>query len=692
MPRGINIWEKVYEEEVCGKAWNYSTSLSDLGKISLYLIPDCGCSEYKAWKEMMERHHYLGSSKLFGRQLKYLINSSCLGYIGGLGFSSSAWRLEERDRLIGWEDKEREGLLNDVVCNSRFLILPWIKVKNLASHVLSLSLSRLAKDWDKRYGYKPALVETYVDPEIRSGTCYKASNWQYIGKTKGRGRNDIKHEKPVSVKDIYVYELKRGFCQGSPPVKKETDWVENEFEFVRLPNLSRKKRLLSLTRSFYGQPTESIPGACGGLEARAEVKGAYRFFGDKRIQMEALLESHYKKTVQRAEEYPVVLAVQDSSSLNYKTHPATKGLGCLSTKKGDQGIMLHDTLAFTPDGLPLGLLDVQVWSRDPKEHGKVKDRKNKCIEEKESYKWLKSFGAVEKLTEQTRGTLWVSVGDREADIYELFELAKRSRTHLLIRSIQNRITKEELNLWDLLEKEPSLGEMVVQVPKSDKRKAREAILEIRSKRVDIVKPKSRESGGDVELWALLVSERNAPSGEEPLCWKLLTTLEVANFEQAREKVEWYTARWGVEVYHRTLKSGCKVEDRQLGDVEKIKRCLAIDLVVAWRIYYLTMQGRKTPDVSCEAFLEEAEWKTLAYYKNNRPDIEVKPPTLWEAILLIAALGGFTGGKGKMPGAQVIWRGLKRLYDMAVMFSILKRIPYHSEINYALEASMVDGYG
>ena len=105
-----------------------------------------------------------------------------------------------------------------------------------------------------------------------------------------------------------------------------------------------------------------------------------------------------------------------------------------------------------------------------------------------------------------------------------------------------------------------------------------------------------------------------------------------------------------------------------------------------------MQGRKTPDVSCEAFLEEAEWKTLAYYKNNRPDIEVKPPTLWEAILLIAALGGFTGGKGKMPGAQVIWRGLKRLYDMAVMFSILKRIPYHSEINYALEASMVDGYG
>jgi hypothetical protein len=690
MSRAINTIEKQYGDEHGEGARFYCNSLSDLGKIRLYLIPNSDCLEYKLWKDMMERHHYLGSSKLYGRQLKYLINSSCFGYIGGLGFSSSAWRLEERDRLIGWEDKKREVFLNDVVCNSRFLILPWIKVKNLASHVLSLSLSQLAEDWDKRYGYKPALVETFVDPQIRSGTCYKAANWQYIGKTKGRGRNDGKHEKTVSVKDIYIYELKRGFCQGIPSEKKEIDWVEEEFQFAILPNLSRKKRLLSLTRSFYGQPTESIPGACGGISAKAEVKGAYRFFGDERIHMETLLESHYKKTIQRSEEYPVVLAVQDSSSLNYKTHPATKGLGCLSNEKGDLGLMLHDTLALTSDGLPLGLLDAQVWSRDPKEHGKKKDRSKKSIEEKESYKWLKSFRAVEKLTEQTKGTTWVSVGDREADIYELFELAKKSRTHLLIRSIQNRITKEELNLWDLLEQEPSLGEMIVQVPKSDKRKAREAILEIRVKKVDIVKPQRRK--GEVELWALLVSESNVPSGEEPLCWKLLTTLEVSNFEQAREKVEWYTVRWGVEVFHRTLKSGCKVEDRQLGDAEKIKRCLAIDLVVAWRIYYLTMQGRKTPDVSCEAFLQEAEWKTLAYYKNNTPDLQVKPPTLWEAVLLIAALGGFTGGKGKNPGAQVLWRGLKRLHDMAIMFSILKHIPYHSEMRSLLEGCGDDGYG
>ena len=676
MSSGINICEKQWDSTSLSEAWADINQLRDLGKVSLCLLPDSNSIEYKFWKDMMEQHHYLGSGKLYGRQIKYLIASSVFGYIGGLGFSSSAWRLEARDSLIGWEDKERELFLNDVVCNSRFLILPWVKVKNLASHVLSLSLSRLSEDWNKRYGNKPSLVETYVDPNIRPGTCYKASNWQYIGQTKGRGRNDINHEKSTSVKDIYIYELKQGFCQGSPPEKKDIDWVDEEFKFAKLPNLSRKKRLLSLTRSFYGHPTESIPGACGGPNARSEVKGAYRFFEDKRIQMETLLESHYKKTVQRSEKYPVVLAVQDSSSLNYKTHLSTKGLGCLSNEKGSMGLMLHDTLAFTPDGIPLGLLDAQVWSRAPEEHGKKKNRSKKSIEEKESYKWLKSFQAVETLTEQADNT-WVSVGDREADIYGLFELAKTSRTHLLVRSIQNRITKEELNLWDLLEQETPLGEMVVQIPKSNKREAREATLEIRVKKVDIIKP--QRSKGNVELWGLLVSERNAPSGEEPLCWKLLTTLEVNTFEQAREKVEWYTVRWGIEVFHRTLKSGCKVEDRQLGDAEKIKRCLAIDLVVAWRIYYLTMQGRKTPDVSCDAFLEEAEWKTLAYYKNDRPVLETRPPTLWEAILLIASLGGFVGGKGKNPGAQVLWRGLKRLHDMTVMFSIMQRKPYNPEV-------------
>jgi hypothetical protein len=665
--------------------------LSDLGEISLVLISDSECREYRIWKEMMECHHYLESSKLFGRQLKYLIYSSRFEYIGGIGFSSAAWRLEARDRLIGWSDEERRSFLNEVVCNSRFLILPWVKVKNLASHVLSQALSRLVDDWRSRYDCDPALVETFVDANVRSGTCYKAANWTYVGKTKGRGRNDSKHENPLSPKEVYVYELKGGFCRGSLPPTKESDWVEEEFQFAKLPNLSRKKRLLSLVRSFYAQPTENIPTACGGTRAKAQIKGAYRFFSDEKIQMEDILASHYGNTVRRAGKYPVVLAVQDSTSLKYVTHPATKGLGCLSSEEGNIGLMVHDTLALTPDGVPLGLLDLQVWARDPKDHGRKKDRKSKPIEEKESYKWLKSFEAVEKLSEQTEQTIWVSVGDREADIYELFERANSSKTHLLVRSIQNRRIADEAKLWGVLEKENSLGEIVLRLPKNGKRPVRDARLEVRTKKVDIMKPGTKNDF--LALWAILVSEPNTSEGEEPLCWKLLTTLDVGNFEQAREKVEWYSARWGVEVFHRTLKSGCKVEDRQFGDAERTKRCLAIDLVIAWRILYLTMLGRNTPDVGCETFLQEAEWSALAHYESCATTSPARPPTLGEAVLLIAAMGGFVRGKGKEPGAQVMWRGLKRLHDMAVMYSILKRVPYRSEIMLAIKGNHAsDDYG
>ncbi|MBU3917722.1 IS4 family transposase [bacterium] len=663
--------------------------LSELGKISLQLVQADQRETYELWKEMMQTHHYLRSSTLFGRQLKYLIVSSRFGCVGGMGFSSPAWSLEDRDRLIGWNDEDRSLFLNYVVCNSRFLILPWIKVKNLASHVLSMSLTRLSEDWEKRYGYKPALVETFIDRENYSGTCYKAANWLHVGTTKGRGRDDIDHRRSRSVKDIYVYELKKDFCRGLLPDRSTEDWIEREFQFAELPNQSRKKRLIQLARSFYAHPTENIPTACSGPDARAQIKGAYRFFDDDKIQMEDILVSHYKNTVLRSKEHSVVLAVQDSSSLNYATHKSAKGLGSLSTEKGPVGLMMHDTLAITPDGLPLGLLDVAIWARDPNEFGKKKERRNKPIEEKESVKWLNSFKAVENLSRQATQTVWVSVGDREADVYDLFELATVSHCELLVRSIQNRKTTDDQLLWDSLGQQESKGTMIVQLPKSGTRKAREAKLEIRFKKVDIVKTRSKQT---TALWAILVIEVDVPKEEAPVSWKLLTTLVVNDFDQAREKVEWYTKRWGIEVFHRTLKSGCKVEDRHFGDAENIKRCLAIDLVIAWRIYYLTIQGRQTPDVGCESFLEDLEWKTLLHYKYQSPVPPEKPPMLKEAIAIIAELGGYVPRKECYPGTQVMWRGLMKLHHMAIMCSIFTQATYYSELKQLLELNGEADYG
>ena len=625
----------------CIETIPYTGVLDKLGHVEVILVENWESDIFQYWKEMMEKFHYLKSSSLFGKQIKYLIRSSNLGWIGGLSFSSASWRLEERDTFIGWNDKEREENLHDVICNSRFLILPWIEVSNLASHILSLAIKKVVSDWQNVYGYKPALIETFVDAEKFPGTCYKAANWIYLGKTKGRGRNDRTKKRDLPQKDIYVYPLRNNFFSCEKQSIK-MDWVEEEFQYVKLPNESRKKRLLSLTHSFFAKPTENIPAALNGV--KADIKGAYRFFSEKKIKMDDILISHYQNTVQRAKAFPVVLAVQDSSSLNYSTHLATEGLGSLSNEKGNLGLMMHDTIAITPEGIPLGALDVQIWSRDPKEHGKRKNRKQKPIEEKESYKWLKSLQTVEELSKGAPETIWVSVGDREADIFELFELANKTQTHLLCRSIQNRITDEEEKLWDGIKNQTPLGQITLQLPKSKKRQAREAQLELRVQSVMLKKPRTQKQF--TKLCAILVTDLNNPKGEQPLDWHLLTTLKVTNFSEAIEKVEWYTKRWGIEVFHRILKSGCQVEKRQLASAGKIRRCLSIDLVIAWRIFYLTMLGRETPEVGCDLFLEEAEWKTLMHYKYRSKQIPDKPPTLGEAISIIASIGGFVAGKKK----------------------------------------------
>jgi hypothetical protein len=184
--------------------------LEQLGKIDIVLVKNKYDQNHVVWKRMMEERHYLRSGKLFGRQMRYLVESSEQGWIGGFGFSSASWRLKERDERISWSKTGDRVDLDRIVCNSRFLILPEFGVPNVASHVMSQCLRRLAGDWENRYGIRPRIVETFVDSERFTGTCYRASNWIYLGETSGRGRNDRYHEKSVSRKLIFAYEFEKG--------------------------------------------------------------------------------------------------------------------------------------------------------------------------------------------------------------------------------------------------------------------------------------------------------------------------------------------------------------------------------------------------------------------------------------------------------------------------------------------------
>jgi Domain of unknown function (DUF4338)/Transposase DNA-binding/Transposase Tn5 dimerisation domain len=659
--------------------------LAKLGKVELILVRSRHSRTSRLWRELMQRDHYLGAGPLCGAQLRYLVHSEHYGIVGAAAFSAAAWRVRARDRFIGWSDRARAANLNAVLANSRFLIRPEVEVAHLASHVLSLCARQLPHDWVARYGVRPLLLETFVERTRFRGTSYRAANWQHVGATCGRGRQDRRRAHAIPVKDVYVYPLQADWrerlqahmplAEAAPEQHKRTathDWAQEEFGAAKLGDVRLNARLLSLARDFYAKPRAQIPQACG---SRAKAKAAYRFFDHASTTMDAILQAHYEASCARIAAHPVVLAVQDTTSLNYNTQPAIENLGPIGSRADTWlGLMVHDTMAFTPEGLPLGLVDVQCWARDAEAFGKKHQRRSLPIEQKESYKWLKSVQAAARLQARCPNTRVVSVGDREADIFELFDLARtlECAPRLLVRAEQNRaLTAEQGRLWEHLPQQPLAGYQDLQVPRRQKRPARIAKMAISYAQVELAAPQRKARFKPVTVWAVWAREMEAPAGIEALEWMLLTTCAIESFEQAIEKIAWYAARWGIEVYHRTLKSGCQIETRQLGAADRIEACLAIDMVVAWRILHLTKLGREHPDVPCTVYFSEMEWKALLTYINRNPVLPDQPPTLREATRMVASLGGFLGRKcDGEPGTQTLWLGLQRLDDLTAMYEIL----------------------
>jgi hypothetical protein len=664
-------------------------ALKELGPIELVPVRGGQSPESRLWKAMVAGHHYAGYQPLVGAQLRYLIRCR-QGWLGALGFSAAARQVAARDQFIGWNARARRVHREEVVANSRFLLLPWVQVKNLATKVLALAVKRLAADWQRVYGYRPLLLETYVDQERFRGTCYRAATWVHVGHTAGRGRQDRQCRPQRSVKDIYLYPLaadwQRRLCRE--PLRcggqlTASSWAQQEFATVPCDRRVRH-RVASVAEAFYAQPQANIAQACG---SRATTKAAYRLFSHRNLSLPKLLAAHAASTVERLRAQQVVLAVQDTTTLNYSTQLATEGLGPIGYRKErGQGLVVHDTMAFSPEGVALGLLDVQVWARDEKEFGKKAQRKQRSIEQKESRKWLLSFEAAASAQRELPATVVVSVGDREADVYELFELAASRADHpkLLVRAEQDRLLSEgQGQLWAAVEAQPRLAEQVVRVPRRCARGStpaqppRTARLAIRFAAVTL-KPPQRPGLSALPLWAVLAQEVDAPAGSRPLEWMLLTTLAVTDVDGAIEKLKWYAHRWQIEVYHRTLKSGCRIEQRQLGTAARLENCLAIDMVVAWRILYMTRLGRQAPQLPCTVVFEDYEWKALHQYVHPAQPLPAAPPALYTMVRSVGQLGGFLGRKSDgAPGPKSLWLGVTRLHDIAdcwLKFSPLARPP------------------
>jgi len=448
-------------------------------------------------------------------------------------------------------------------------------------------------------------------------------------------------------------------------------WVEDELKYLDLGDKRLNRRLKFSIDLLSQSPTASVPEACGDWAA---TKGLYRFWENTSVKAENIIKAHSKRTLDRIEEYTWVLLIQDTTDADFTAHSSTTGLGYLS-KAYLTGLKIHNTMAVSPNGVPLGLLKQRVWARDIKELGKKHKRHQKDIKDKESYRWLEDFQATQNIIPED--ITQVTIADREADIFELFALPRRPSDHLLIRATHNRrIEHPDKYLWDAIRKTEVKGKRIIEVGRRKGQSPREAELSVRFMTLTILPPKHlKDKYVPIEVQVILAEEENPPEGIKAISWLIITTLPVNSFEDAIQIIIWYSYRWLIERFHYVLKSGCKLEDLQLQTGERLQRALATYSIVAWRLLWLIYESRLNPDMQCDTVLEEDEWKALCiemYNKGVLKEIPNKPPSFQEAVRYIAMLGGFLARKSDgNPGVKTLWRGYRKLQEKVGFWRALK---------------------
>lgn len=457
----------------------------------------------------------------------------------------------------------------------------------------------------------------------------------------------------------------------------ESSWCEAEMAGLKLADGRLRQRAVDSLARLSQQPGASIAQACGEWSA---TKGSYGLFKHEAVSHGVLLGPHREQTLVRMGQYERVLAIQDSSYLDLTHFGKMGGLGPIGTRQQKlRGLVVHSTLAVTEAGMSLGLLGQSVWARAELEEAQTKaEKRARPIEEKESYKWLVGLQQTPKLAH----TEVVTVCDAEADVYELLALAVESEKGLLVRAGQDRtLMPPEVGLIRrAVGAVPLSAQLTLNVPAKESEPARQARVSVHYKRVRL-KPPQRPKQADSDplpplvLWAVLVREVNPPPQVTPVEWLLLTTVPVTRAEDALQRVRWYCQRWQIEIWHKILKSGCRIEQRRLKTAERLKACLALYDIIAWRLHWLTHLARHDPQAPCTIALSQAEWQALSAHATGRTHPPLQPPSIAQVVLWIAQLGGFLARNGDgFPGVTVLWRGWQRLQDLVAMWSLFHPPP------------------
>jgi hypothetical protein len=444
-------------------------------------------------------------------------------------------------------------------------------------------------------------------------------------------------------------------------------WDTDDLGSLDLGDKRRADRVRCFVSSHVQRPGGSIPQVS---ENSAEAKAYYRLLSNEAVEPDAIRASLQQAAVERIDDEQLILVPQDTTTIDLSGLLATQGLGPLGggDGTGGNGMFVHSAIAVTVDGVPLGLLHQQCWARTD-QVGSKHQRKQRPMQEKESYRWLQTSRAVEAAIDDDIAL--IQIGDRESDIFELLAHKRRANSYLLLRAYQNRrIEGAEGLLWDEVAQMPPAASFDLMVHPGPHITVRKAHLQVRFSPVTIRPPISGvhdQSLQPVRVNAIEVRETDAPEGVEPICWRLLTDLPVQELDDVRRYVGYYEKRWLIERYHYVLKSGCRIEHSQLRTFERLERLLVLLSAAALRLLWITYSARANPDAPCTVAFSDAEWHVL-YRDATHQEPPKRPPTLHQAVLWTAKLGGFLARKGDgEPGVKVLWRGMLALHYMVAGF-------------------------
>jgi hypothetical protein len=427
-------------------------------------------------------------------------------------------------------------------------------------------------------------------------------------------------------------------------------WAEREFGAADLADSRRTPRLVAMATQVMRHPDASLPEQ---LKAPKAIKAAYRLLAEEDVTHAAVITPHWERTRRLAGHEPVVLMVQDTTTVDFSHHPTKQGLGPIGNGEG-QGFLLHNVLAVVPQPRQvLGIAHDEPFLRQPapKDESCAKRRERA----RESDVWLR---AVEAVGAPPVGSRWIHVGDRGSDLFGLFETCRRLGCDFLVRAAQNRYAETEEGVPTYLitwaRTLPAQDERVLSLPARHGQPAREARVCISFGAGTVRAPKDWPRAGTIPVWVVRVWEPDPPPGvKKPLEWILIMSVPTLTLADAWERVEWYTCRWLVEEYHQCLKTGCLLEQRRLGDGPRVQRLLGVLAPTAVRLLQLREIARLTPLRLARAALPP-DLVNLVAHLAEVPAETLTMEGFWRAV---AQQGGYRGRRRDgPPGWQTLWKG------------------------------------